>query len=120
MRFERSTLIGSVLLLTVPLFALLHSIGTLRAGKKNTVAYLLIALCFFFFFIKIPPLADLYRHFANYDAINSATSLGDVIAGQGGRGAVRQLLYFQNPGYPFLRHSGAVRWPVGLLLSRRA
>jgi len=59
MRFERSTLIGSVLLLTVPLFALLHSIATLRVGKKNSAAYLLIALCFFFFFIKIPPLADL-------------------------------------------------------------
>ena len=85
MRFERSTLIGSVLLLTVPLFALLHSIATLRVGKKNSAAYLLIALCFFFIFIKIPPLADLYRHFANYDATYG--SLGAAIDFLFARGA---------------------------------
>ena len=101
MRFERSTLIGSVLLLTVPLFALLHSIGTLRAGKKNSAAYVLIALCFFFFFIKIPPLADLYRHFANYDAINSATRLSDVIQGKVDVVLYANFYIFKTLGIPF-------------------
>lgn len=101
MRFERSTVIGSVLLLTVPVFALIQSIATLRAGKKNSMAYLLIALCFFFFFIKIPPLADLYRHFANYAAITSATTLGDVIQGKVDIVLYANFYIFKTLGIPF-------------------
>lgn len=101
MRFERSTVIGSVLLLTVPVFALIQSIATLRAGKKNSMAYLLIALCFFFFFIKIPPLADLYRHFANYAAITSATTLADVIQGKVDIVLYANFYIFKTLGIPF-------------------
>lgn len=101
LKFERETIISAALLLMVPVLALLHAIATLRSTQKNTTAYLLIALCYFFFFLKIPPLADLYRHYQDYDAVNFTYAIGDAL-----RGKIDVMLYansylFKIIGIPF-------------------
>ncbi|ATA21833.1 EpsG-like putative glucosyltransferase [Gibbsiella quercinecans] len=101
MRVERSAVIGSVLLLIMPLLALLHSIATLRSGNRNSSAYFLIAVCYFFLFLKIPPLSDLYRHYSVYESINSATHLSDIMLGKVDLILHANIYLFKTLGVPF-------------------
>ncbi|MDR6295891.1 MAG: EpsG family protein [Pantoea dispersa] len=66
--------------MTIPLGGLILSFFSLDKRGMNRLPFMIMAMFYFFFLIKIPPLGDLYRRYLEISAYDQGTRFTDIVS----------------------------------------
>lgn len=128
-------IISATSLFFIPLLGLLCSLASLDNRSSNKGHYILISLFFFFVFLNIPPLSDLFRHYASFNEYYAPQGLSSLLEGKLDLTLPISMYFLQKTDIPFyslpalyvsisiyliLKTTGKVITSSGISISRNA